>query len=234
MKKLLLSALASACLVLVAHAEVLVYDLSFNTAGTSVNYSFLEGGYLVVDASSNAVTSIVTETDPQTDILYYTTGLLTGTYSTLTEERSDQAYAVVNSISGSGGTTDSIAFQILGKIGNNVNVGAGKNQDVAKKLRGYLNASAAESTSTTNNITTITYGFAGTSKVAANYQSGLTRDANRGRMDSAATLGYLATILQNRGVNPQSSPSPSPSPTATPSPSPTATPTATPLPSATP
>ena len=49
MKKLLLPAVAAVCLVLVAHAEVLVYDLSFNNTGTNVNYSSLEGGYLVVE-----------------------------------------------------------------------------------------------------------------------------------------------------------------------------------------
>ena len=68
MKKLLLMAAAAICLILVARAEVLIYDLSFNTSGPSVNYSFLEGGYLVVDYSSKAVTSIVTQTDPQTGL----------------------------------------------------------------------------------------------------------------------------------------------------------------------
>jgi len=218
MKKLLLLALAAVCLVFVARAEVLIYDLSFNTAGPSVNYSFLEGGYLVVDSNSKAVTSIVTQTDPQTGLLYYTTGLLSGTYMELADEGSNQEYAVVNSASGSGGTGDTISFQVLGKTGGGT-VGTGTNSlGIARKLKGYLNASAPGSVSTdTNNITTITYGFAGSSKVGANYQSDLTKDANNQKLSAATTLTNLAAILQNRGALPQ----------------PTASPTATPLPTAT-
>lgn len=215
MKKLLLLAVAAVCLILVARAEVLIYDLSFNTSGPSVNYSFLEGGYLVVDSNSKAVTSIVTQTDPQTGLLYYTTGILSGTYMELVSEGSNQEYAVVNSSSGSGGTAGSISFQVLGKTSDGVGVGGGNSLSIARKLKGYLNASAAESVSTdTNNITTITYGFAGSSKVGANFQSGLTRDANNQRFDTTAALDSLAGILKNRGVSPQ--PTATPSPTATP------------------
>ena len=221
MKKLLLLAVAAVCVLLVARAEVLIYDLSFNTSGPSVNYSSLEGGYLVVDSSSKAVTSIVTQTDPQTGLLYYTTGVLSGTYMELADEGSNQTYAVVNSAGGSGLNAGTTSFQVVGKTGGGT-VGSGTNSlGIARKLKGYLNESAPESVSTaTNNITTITYGFAGSSKVVANYQSGLTKDANGSRLDAAATLDNLATILQNQGVIPQ--------PTATPSP------TATPLPTATP
>ena len=215
MKKLLLPAVAVVCVVLVARAEVLIYDLSFNTAGPSVNYSFLEGGYLVVDSNSKAVTSIVTQTDPQTGLLFYTTGLLSGTYMELVSEGSNQEYAVVNSAGGTGGTTGTASFQVLGKTSGGVDIGAGNSLSIARKLKGYLNASAPESVSTdTNNITTITYGFAGSSKVGANYQSGLTKDANNRRLDTTSTLDNLAAILQNRGVSPQ--PTATPSPTATP------------------
>ena len=217
MKKLLLPAVAAVCLVLVARAEVLVYDLSFNNTGTNVNYSSLEGGYLVVDSGSKAVTSIVTQTDPQTRLLYYTTGVLSGTYMELLSEDSNQEYAVINSTSGTGGTAGSIAFQVLGKTGGST-VGSGTNSlGIARKLKGFLNASAPGSVSTdTNNITTITYGYAGTSKVGANYQSGLTKDANNQKLSAATTLTNLAAILQNRGALPQPTASPTATPTATP------------------
>jgi len=214
MKKLLLMA-AAICLILVARAEVLIYDLSFNTSGPSVNYSFLEGGYLVVDYSSKAVTSIVTQTDPQTGLLYYTKSLLSGTYMEMVSEGSNQEYAVVTSAGGSGVNAGTTSFQILGKTSGGVGVGAGNNLSIAHKLKGYLNASAPESVSTdTNNITTITYGFAGSSKVGANYQSGLTKDANNRRLNTTSALDSLAVILQNRGIDPQ--PTATPSPTATP------------------
>ncbi len=215
MKKLLLLVLATFCTAIVAHAELLIYDLSFNTTGTSVNYAFLQGGYLVVDAGSKAVTSVVTLVDPQTDLLYYTTGVLSGTYMELLSEGSNQEYAVINSTSGSGANADNVALQILGKTSSRVDVGAGNSLSIAHKLKGYLLASGAQSVSTdTNNITTITYGFAGTSKVTANYQSDLTKDANNGRLDAATALNHLTTILENRGVTPQ--PTASPTPTATP------------------
>ena len=219
MKKLLFLALAVIFPAFSACAQVVVYDLSFNTTGPSVNYSFLEGGYLVVDSGSKSVTSIVIQTDPVTDLLYYTTGVLAGTYMELRSEGSNQEYAVINSTSGSGGNATSVAFQVLGKTSGHKNVGAGNSLSIARKLQGYLLASAAESVSTdTNAITTVTYGFAGSSKVSANYQSGLTRDANDQRLDSSNTINMLTEVLKNRGVVPQptASPTASPSPTATP------------------
>lgn len=219
MKKFLLLVLAAVCPAIVTRAELLIYDLSFNTTGTSVNYSFLQGGYLVVDSGSKAVTSVVTLTDPQTDLLYYTTGILSGTYMELLSEGSNQEYAVINSTSGSGTNADNVALQVLGKTSNRVDVGAGTSLSIAHKLKGYLLASGAQSVSTdTNNITTITYGFAGTSKVTANYQSDLTKDANNGRLDAATALNHLTTVLENRGVVPQptASPTATPTPTATP------------------
>jgi len=237
MKKLLLPALAIACAVLVVDAEVLVYDLSFNATGPSVNYSFLQGGFLVVDSKSSAVTSLVTLVDPQTDLLYYTTGVLSGTYMEMVQEGSKQEYGVISSTSGSGGDAENIAFQVLGKTSRGVGIGAGNSLSLPRNLKGYLLASAAESRSTdTNNVTTTTFGFAGNSKVTANFQSGLTQDANNSRLDSAGAITRLTEVLVNRGVVPQPSASPtaSPNPSASPSPTVSPNPTATPSPTATP
>ena len=196
-------------------AEVLVYDLSFSNTGPSVNYSFLQGGYLVVDYSSKAVTSIVTLTDPQTDLLYFTTGLLSGTYMEMIAEGSGQEYGVISSASGS--STDNISFQILGKTNRKTDIGAGNSLSIAHKLKGYLLASAAESSSnsTSSNSTSsgnFTYGFAGASQVTSKLQSNLTEEANNLRLDAAATIENLATVLENRGVVPE----PTATPTATP------------------
>ena len=123
-----------------------------------------------------------------------------------------------------------VAFQILGKTSDQVDIGDGNSLSIARKLQGYLIASAAESVSTdTNNVTTITYGFAGTSKVAAKYQSGLTKEANDKRLDSSTAINLLTEVLKNRGVvaQPTASPSPSATATATATATPTATATAT-------
>jgi len=217
MRKILLAGMIFIGCLLRADAQVLVYDLSFNTTGPSVNYSFLEGGYLVVDVSAQAVTSVVILTDPTTQLPYYTTGLLSGTYMEMLEEGSGSEYAVVYSTSGSTGG-DNIAFQILGKTSNNTGVGGGNSLSIARKLRGYLLASAAESlttatsgnstassTATTSGNSTFSYGFAGSSKVTANLQSGLTSDSNSNRLDAATTLNNLTQLLENRGIFAESS-----------------------------
>jgi len=206
MRKILLAALVLMGCLNRADAQLLVYDLSFNTTGPSVNYSFLEGGYLVVDVSAQSVTSVVILTDPTTQLQYYTTGLLSGTYMEMLEEGTGSEYAVIYSNSGSAGS-DNIAFQILGKTSNNTGVGGGNSLSIARKLRGYLLASAAESatSSTSGNATvsgntTFSYGFAGSSKVTASLQGGLTSASNSNRLDAAAALDNLTQVLENRGI----------------------------------
>jgi hypothetical protein len=191
--------------IVAAQAEILVYDLSFNTTGPSVNYSFLQSGYLIVDESSNAVTSVVVLTDPTTMLPYSTTGLLTGTYMEMQEEGSGKEFAVISSSSGSGGAADSVAFQILGKTSKKVDIGGGNGLSIAKKLRGYLLASAAESASVDPDTSEVTfaYGFAGASTMTANFQSGLTNDVNGNRLDAAGAQEMLTTWLENQGITPE-------------------------------
>jgi len=215
MRKMLFAALVLVGCMLRADAQILIYDLSFNTTGPSVNYSFLEGGYLVVDVSAQSVTSVVILTDPTTQLQYYTTGLLSGTYMEMLEEGSGNEYAVIFSNSASAGG-DNIAFQILGKTSKNTGIGGGNSLSIAKKLRGYLLASAAESLTTGGNGTTsptttssgnatFSYGFAGSSKVTASLDGGLTSDSNSSRLDAAAALDNLTQVLENRGIFAESS-----------------------------
>jgi len=216
MKRALLAALLLALPSLPARAQILIYDLSFNTTGPSVNYDFLEGGFLIVDAASNAVTSVVILTDPNTNIPYYTTGVLSGTYMEMVSEGSGSEYAVITSTSSAGANADNIAFQILGKTSKNIGIGSGNRLSIAKKLSGYLLASAAESTSLDNASNTVfSYGFAGSSKVTASLQAGLTSEVNDERLAAAAALELLTTELENRGIQPEASPSPTASPSAT-------------------
>ncbi|MFZ4776156.1 MAG: hypothetical protein ACOYM3_12365 [Terrimicrobiaceae bacterium] len=223
MKKLLILALTLAFPFCACRAELLIYDLSFGNTGPSVNYSFLEGGYLIVDVASNAVTSIVTLTDPQTNLLYYMTGILSGTYMELISDGSSQEYGVIFSTSGAGGDADNIAFQVIGKTSDQTDIGDGNSLSISRNLRGFLLASAAESSSSSNGTITFSYGFAGSSRVTARFQSDLTKDANNRRLDAATELENLTAILVNQGVVPQPSASPSASPTASPSASPSAT-----------
>ncbi len=202
-------------------AQVVVYELSFSNTGPNVNYSFLQGGYLVVDENASSFSSVVVLNDPVTFQPYYTTGLLSGSYLTMLEEGSNNEVAVIYSMSGGSDSADNIAFQVIGDTDNDTSVGGGASLPIAKKLKGFLLASAAESgtTSTTGN-STFTYGFAGSSKATAKFQSGLTKDANNNRMDAATTVTYLTEVLTNRGIGPEPTPTPSPSPEPSPSPTP--------------
>jgi len=228
MKRIFLFALVFVFSVCAVRAGVLIYNLSFNNAGPAVNYSFLQGGYLVVDTESFAVTSVVTLTDPTTNLLYYTTGLLSGTYMEIAPEDGGRDFAVIYSMSGSGEDADNIAFQILGRTGGRTGIGGGERMRIARKMTGYLLASAAESS--TEDGSTFAYGFAGSSKVMAKFQSGLTDSVNNSQLDAAGALDQMVTVLENLGIGaePTPTPTPTPSPTATPSPTPTPTPTPTP------
>ena len=132
------------------------------------------------------------------------------------------------SSSGSGGDADNLAFQILGKTSDQTDIGDGNSLSISRNLKGFLLASAAESTSSSNGTITFSYGFAGSSKVTAKFQSDLTKDANNQRLDAATALENLTAVLVNQGVVPQPSASPSASPGTSPGTSPNPSPTASP------
>ena len=207
-------------------AEILIYDLSFNRTGPAVNAPDLEGGYLLVDENSATVTSLIILNDPVTYLPYYTSGLLTANYMEMIEEGSNTEFAVIYSMSG-GSDADNLGFQILGKT-SRTEVGGGSSLKIARKLRGYMLTSSAESSTTTDSTTSSTtdttgsstttetssfsYGFASSSKVTAQLDSGLTKEVNNERLDAAGALKKLETELKNRGIGPEATPSPSPTP----------------------
>lgn len=215
-----------------ARAELLIYDLSFSNLSTTVNYAFAQDGFLVVDPVAGTFSSVIVLVDPNTALLFSTTSLLSGTYTTMFSEGNGNEYAVLASSSAAGSGADNLAFQVVGELSSGVPISQRRVADVARTLRGVLFASAAESSSinattsnsTTSNSTTanstFTFGFAGQSRVRAELDRGFTRDANGSGLDSAGALAIATTVLENRGVLPQASPSPSPAATATPAPTP--------------
>lgn len=224
----ILPLLALACAVAFsgrARAELLIYDLSFSNLPTTVNYAFAQDGFLVVDRAAGTFSSVIVLVDPNTALLYSTTSLLSGTYTTMLSEGNGNEYAVLASSSAAGSGADNLAFQVVGELSSGVPISRRRVADVARTLRGVLFASAAESSSsnaTTSNSTTgnsttsnatFTFGFAGQSRVRAELDRGLTRDANGSGLDSAGALAIATAILENRGVLPKASPSPSPTPT---------------------
>ena len=200
-----------------ARAGVLIYELSFSNIGRSVNYSFLEDeypGYLVVDQVASTFSSVVVEINPTTRVPFSTTGVLAGTYATMLSLGDSNNTAVAYSSSAgtvSGNSTTStgtnLSLQVIGNTENNVNIGGKIWVPVAKSMTGFLLASAPQSGNVT--ITGIpsasgnfTYGFAGSSKVTAKYQSDLTKSANKNKLDVPGTLTALTLLLQKDGISP--------------------------------
>jgi hypothetical protein len=219
MKTRLLCTLFAALTLLVsaAQAQLLIYNLSLEKTGRSVNYIFFDSGYLVVDLAASTFSSVIVLTDPNTFTYYQTAGLVTGSYSTMLDY-SGYDHAV---LFGASSGTDNAALQVIGAIESNRNIGGDQRSNLARKLRGYFLASGAQVNASTGNgtATSFEYGYAGSSEATATYDSNLTKQANNQGLDSAGALDLIGQILANRGV-PGYTPTPTPSPTPTPTPTP--------------
>ena len=219
MKTRLLCTLFAALTLLVsaAQAQLLIYNLSLEKTGRSVNYTFFDSGYLVVDLAASTFSSVIVLTDPNTFTYYQTAGLVTGSYSTMLDY-SGYDHAV---LFGASSGTDNAALQVIGAIESNRNIGGDQRSNLARKLRGYFLASGPQVNASTGNgtATSFEYGFAGSSEATATYDSNLTKQANNQGLDSAGALDLIGQILANRGV-PGYTPTPTPSPTPTPTPTP--------------
>jgi hypothetical protein len=219
MKTRLLCTLFAALTLLVsaAQAQLLIYNLSLEKTGRSVNYTFFDSGYLVVDLAASTFSSVIVLTDPNTFTYYQTAGLVTGSYSTMLDY-SGYDHAV---LFGASSGTDNAALQVIGAIESNRNIGGDQRSNLARKLRGYFLASGAQVNASTGNgtATSFEYGYAGSSEATATYDSNLTKQANNQGLDSAGALDLIGQILANRGV-PGYTPTPTPSPTPTPTPTP--------------
>ena len=200
------------------NAQVLIYDLALDKTGRSVNYTFFDSGYLVVDLAASTFSSVIVLTDPNTFRYYQTAGLVSGSYETMLDY-SGYNHAVMYGISSG---ADNAALQVIGDIESNSNIGGEQRSILAKKLQGYFMASGAQvdaitGNSTTSNSTTraFEYGYAGFSKATAIYNIKLTKQANNEGYGSAAALNLVGQILANRGVPGYT---PTPTPTSTPTP----------------
>lgn len=215
MKARLIVAFAASFLLLLSNsrAQLLIYGLSLEKTGRSVNYTFFDKGYLVVDLAASTFSSVIVLTDPNTFNYYQAAGLVTGTYQTMLDY-SGYEHAVMF---GASSSTDNAALQVIGVIDSKRGIGGDQRSKLSKKLRGYFMASGAQvsagnGTTSNGTATSFEYGFAGFSEATATYDSNLTKQANNGNLDSAGALDLIGQILSNRGV-PGFTPTPTPSPT---------------------
>jgi len=230
LKSLLLAGLIAFVFVPIGSAQVLIYSMSFNTTGPSVNFGGFQGGYAVVDFPSGSFSTVMILTDPTTNRRYYTTSLLSGSYFELLSDSSDDIYGVLTSGGGSS-TSESLSLQVLGKTSPKVGVGSRTSLPVAKQMRGFLLANSNEVSSTDENgNTSLEYGLAGSTSVRARFDATSTRDANNLRLSVDSTIAEITNTLELRGIGPEATPTPSPSPTPDPDPTPTPTPTPDPTP----
>jgi hypothetical protein len=201
-------------------AELLIYELNLNQTGTTVNYQSIPGGYVVVDHAAQTFSSVMILSDPDTNQPYYVTDLLSGSYIELSGE-SGGNFAVMSSFGGTSESGESVAFQVIGKTSGDTDVGPGVSLRVAKKLKGYFLANGEEVISTDEDgEATIEYGFAGSSKATAKFDSGSTQFANDSKLTSSAAITAITTALENNGIGPEPTPTPSPTPSPTPGPTP--------------
>ncbi len=195
-----------------AGAELLVYSLRLEPTGTTVNYPGIPGGYLVVDENTGSFSSVMILRDPGTNLRYYTTNFLSGSYFQLLREGGGVS-SVLSSLAGSSGSGDDVAFQAVGNTDGGTNVGADASLRVAKKLRGFLMTNAEESFTTgTSGDPQLELGFAGSSRANVDFESGSTRNANNARMTSAAAITAISRTLERQGIRPEPTPTPSPTP----------------------
>jgi hypothetical protein len=203
-----------------AQAQLLIYNLELDKIGRSVNYTFFDEGYLVVDLAASTFSSVIVLTDPNKFSYYQSAGLVTGNYSTILDYTGNDNAVMFGASSG----VDNAALQVIGAIESNRNIGGDQRSNLSRKLSGYFLASGAQVNASTGNSTTsngtaisFEYGYAGFSKATATYDSNLTKQANNQGLDSAGALDLIGQILSNRGV-PGYTPTPTPSPTPTPTP----------------
>lgn len=203
-----------------AQAQLLIYNLELDKIGRSVNYTFFDEGYLVVDLAASTFSSVIVLTDPNKFSYYQSAGLVTGNYSTILDYTGNDNAVMFGVSSG----VDNAALQVIGAIESNRNIGGDQRSNLSRKLSGYFLASGAQVNASTGNSTTsngtaisFEYGYAGFSKATATYDSNLTKQANNQGLDSAGALDLIGQILSNRGV-PGYTPTPTPSPTPTPTP----------------
>ena len=198
-----------------AQAQLLIYNLSLDKTGRSVNYTFFDNGYLVVDLAASTFSSVIVLSDPNKFSYYQSAGLVTGNYSTMLDYSGRNNAVMFGASSG----VDNAALQVIGAIELNRNIGGDQRSTVSRKLSGYflasgaqVNASTGNSTTSNGTATSFEYGYAGFSKATATYDSNLSRQANNQGLDSAGALDLIGQILSNRGV-PGYTPAPTPSPT---------------------
>ena len=216
-KRIVLSTLSAVLLFAfgaVGHAQLLIYDLSLSKTGTSVNYTFFQNGFLVVDTAASSFSSVIVLTDPNTFNYYQAPSLIEGSYNTI-QDYTGKQNAIMFGASVAATTGDSGALQLVGAIDKHAVVGEEMRANLSKKLTGYLLASGTQVNASTKNgtQTALEYGFAGSSKATAEYNSHLTRDVNNKGFASANALNYLGQLLTRKGVLGGPSPTPTPSPT---------------------
>jgi len=195
------------------HAEVIVYTLSFDDTGTSVNDPNIESAIIVLDDEALTFSTIAISPDPVTGRLSYTTGLIAGSYFELQDAGDGDIFAVLTGNGAGDANADIVSLQVVGKVSNNVDIGPGTSARIAKKMKGVFFYSEAEAFVTDDNdTTTLEPGFAASKKATARFDQATTRDANDLRLDAATTITAITETLERRGINSQTSPSPTASP----------------------
>jgi len=219
-------------------ADVIAYRLEFNRTGRSVNYPNPQDGYLVVDIEAGTANSIVLLDDPDTGEQYYTTGLFSGQYFTVTSGGSGTESDVVSA--GNAGAIDSAALQVSGRKSSDVEIGGGGDVDAARRMVGFALMSGADAVVVESEGDDPdeggeeSLGYVGTARVNARFAESDTKNFNDNGKSASEAIAAYAEFYDNAGISSGGGDTPNPPPVPGPIPDPDVTPTPEPFPTPTP
>jgi hypothetical protein len=189
---LVLAFLALLASSLSAGAQVLVYKLSFEKTGKTLNYDFYDGGYFVCTGPRGEGTFILTvRANGQR---YYTTAA-GGTLFYIND--GGERLAVLTANGGDGGA--SATYQATGNIDGSKSIGGGFAMRYARDLDGYLLASQESGDAVVSDGSDRTEGFAGYSRIKVRIDNDKTRQYNDDVLTQEEAVTELEEYLDNHG-----------------------------------
>jgi hypothetical protein len=180
-----------------AISQVVVYKVKFEKTGESLNYESYEGGFFVTNFNDSIGNVILTITDGA--FRYYVEVEEAGELFLI---RNEGKRVAVFRASGTNANGVTVSYQAIGKVKRSVKIGGGYAAPIARKLEGYLLASASERDAAaddeSNDEFDETVGFAGSSEIAIRFDADRTREYNERLFDvSDATDALIAELEQD-------------------------------------
>jgi hypothetical protein len=183
-----------------AFSQVVVYKVKFEKTGESLNYESYEGGFFVTNFNESIGNVILTITDGA--FRFY---VQVGEAGELFLIRDEGKRVAVFRASGTNANGVTVSYQAIGKVKRSVDIGGGYAAPIARKLEGFLLASAdsrdAAADEESNDLFDETVGFAGSSEIAIRFDKDRTREYNENLFDVNDATAALIQELEQDGFD---------------------------------